>query len=41
MMVGTRSRGPYVWRFYYLESATDAEALEFADRLNVNPVVYK
>ncbi len=35
------TKGPYVWRFYYLESATDAEALEFADGLNVNPVVYK
>jgi len=34
-------KGPHVWRFYYLPEATDEEALEFADRINVNPVMYR
>ncbi|MFH1529131.1 MAG: hypothetical protein ABIK09_00175 [Pseudomonadota bacterium] len=34
-------KGPHLWRFYYLPDATEAEALEFADRINVNPVMYR
>jgi hypothetical protein len=34
-------KGPHRWRFYYLAEATEAEALEFADRINVNPVMYR
>jgi len=34
-------KGPYLWRFYYLPEATEAEALEFANRINVNPVMYR
>ena len=37
----TGPKGPHVWRFYYLAEATEAEALDFADRINVNPVMYR
>ncbi len=34
-------KGPFTWRFYYLAQATEEEALDFANRINVNPVIYR